>query len=311
MNWRTKAKLQNFLARLPGPVGFHAYYWLQRHFGALRRPTPIEHFTAALDAQEMMQRFNRSAKGAVFLEIGTGRRVNTPIGFWLLGAARTVTVDLHPYLKSQLVHEDINYVVENRREVEELFGERIIKDRFAALLDLATNQWKLADLLSLCGIEYHAPSDAANLSVEAASIDFHTSYTVLEHIPEPTLVNILREGLRVLKSDGLFVHRIDYSDHFSHSDQGISPVNFLQFSDEAWSRIAGNRFMYMNRLRVDDFLDVYKRADHAVREVESIINAGVQEALQRGDIEVDKRFSTKSPEVLATTGSWIVSSHSP
>ena len=51
---------------------------------------------------------------------------------------------------------------------------------------------------------------------------------------------------------------VDYSDHFSHSDQTISSINFLRYSDDEWQRYAGNRYMYMNRLRHDDVLALFR-----------------------------------------------------
>ena len=42
MKWRTKARLQNLIATLPGPLAPFCYYQMQRHFGALRAPTPVK-----------------------------------------------------------------------------------------------------------------------------------------------------------------------------------------------------------------------------------------------------------------------------
>ena len=81
----------------------------------------------------------------------------------------------------------------------------------------------------------------------------HISYTVFEHIPAPILSDILSEAQRVLRPSGLAIHLIDYSDHFAHSDASISAINFLQYDDAAWSRLADNPYMYMNRLRADDY----------------------------------------------------------
>ncbi|MFM6005613.1 MAG: methyltransferase domain-containing protein, partial [Sphaerospermopsis kisseleviana] len=96
----------------------------------------------------------------------------------------------------------------------------------------------MQDLLQFINVDYIAPGDASELSIPSNSIDFHTSYTVFEHIPPDIIKAIIKEGKRVLKSNGLFVHKIDYSDHFSHSDKSISAINFLQFSDSEWNRIA-------------------------------------------------------------------------
>ena len=146
-----------------------------------------------------------------------------------------------------------------------------------------------------------------DLDIEPESVDFHTSYTVLEHIPESIVTDILREGLRVIRPGGLFVHRIDYSDHFSHSDKSISSINFLQYSNEVWARIAGNRYMYMNRLREDDFVAIYEQAGHAIYRLESYVDSNAIRLLENGQLTVDDHFADKPVKMLATTGSWIVS----
>ena len=104
-------------------------------------------------------------------------------------------------------------------------------------------------------IEYIAPGDASKTRLPNACIDFQTSNAVsFEHILRSILVDIVKEGNRILRDCGLCVHRIDYSDHFSHTDKSISSINFLQYSDDEWDRYAGNRYMYMNRLRHDDYI---------------------------------------------------------
>ena len=53
------------------------------------------------------------------------------------------------------------------------------------------------------------------------------------------------------------INYIDYGDHFSHTDDSISSLNFLQYSTNEWSRYGDSKFIYMNRLRHDDFEDIF------------------------------------------------------
>lgn len=307
MNWKIKCKVQNLVAGLPPSYSNAAYYWLQRQFGGLRRVNPVNQLRAGIAVCKWIEGVGRSPVGATFLEVGTGRRISTPIAFWLFGAERIITVDLNRYLKEELVKEDLAYMRENRAEIEDLFNGRIHDDRLSSLVSTTQGRGRLGDVMDLCGIEYMAPADATKLSLPSASIDFHASYTVLEHIPESGVKGILEEASRVLKDDGLLVHRIDYSDHFSHSDKSISPINFLQYDNVTWQKIAGNRYMYMNRLRVDDFEDLFESSGQKILRIESDENQAVRELLENGSIRVDKSFSGKSAVVLSITGSWIVS----
>ena len=116
---------------------------------------------------------------------------------------------------------------------------------------------------------------------------------------------ILREGNRIIRDRGLFVHKIDYSDHFSHSDSSISAINFLQYGDREWDKYAGNRYMYLNRLRHDDFIDLYESLGHNFIKIETSISERAKQELE--NIQLDPQFQNKSKEVLSIDSSWIVS----
>jgi SAM-dependent methyltransferase len=306
LNWRLKARVQNAVARLPESVSYPAYYWIQRRFGGLRHVDPIKGFRKFVNAAERLERVGASPVGAEILEIGTGRQINTPLAAWLCGAGSITTVDLNPYLKEELVRESIGRIARRVDEIRALLGPRLQPDRLEALVGLAGGSWRLGELLELCRIRYLAPADAGRLDVPEGSYDFHLSFNVFEHVTPAALAAILREGNRVLREGGLFVHRVDYSDHFSHKDPSISPVNFLQYSAKEWDRIAGNRFMYMNRLRVDDFLQLFRDAGHDILVAESDVNREVEALLAGGGFTLAREFRAKPAQVLATTGSWFV-----
>jgi len=307
MHWKIKAAIQNVIALLPDAVSYEAYYWIQRHFGALRRVNPVSRLLAGIETCQRIQKHGRSPAGKVFLEVGTGRAPLVPLAYWLMGAERTITIDLNPYLKEELVGDHLRYICENEAEIAALFGPLLNGKRFEEVLTYARGPKRpVTEFLDLCRITYIAPGDAANTRLPDESIDFHTSYTVFEHIPPAALEKILREGNRITKGSGLFVHYIDYSDHFSHSDKGISAINFLQYSDRAWARYAGNRYMYANRLRHDDFLSLFESVGQRVLGADPVTDQNVQNILATGKLKLDDRFRVKSKDVLAMTAAWIV-----
>jgi SAM-dependent methyltransferase len=308
MNWRTKAALQNLVGKMPSDVSYAVYYFLQRRVGGLRSTTPMTRLVAGIETARRICERGRTLEGKVFLEVGTGRQINIPLSLWLCGAAETITVDLNPYLKSELVARDILYLRSHEGEVRNLFKELrqdgMAQDRLTRLIS-ASN--RLEELLSLANIRYLAPADARALDLGSGSVDYHISYTVLEHIPPAALKSIFREGQRLLKPDGLFVHCIDFSDHFAHSDPGISYVNFLQFSEREWERLAGNRYMYHNRLRVDDFLALIRSLGLEIQSVDTEVDERSLEVLRKGFM-LDERFSTKDYQTNATKSAWVVAS---
>jgi len=307
MHWKLKSKIQNAISLLPSAASYEAYYWVQRHLGGLRWIDPTKKFIAAIETWKRIQNQERSPTGKIFLEVGTGRAPIVPIAYWLMGAKSTITIDLNPYLKEELITEHLHWISENKDKTIALFGSLIDKQRFDALVNIGTkSKLSASELLDLCQIVYIAPGDAANTNLPDQHIDFHTSYTVFEHIPPNVLADILREGNRIIKNNGLFVHRIDYSDHFSHSDKNISAINFLQYSDSEWAKYADNRYMYMNRLRHDDFLALFESVGQQIVAVEPNIDQRSEKLLKTKGLSLNDRFSLKTEEVLAISGAWMV-----
>ena len=274
----------------------------------MKRYKPISRLTAAIETWRRIQGKCYSPVGKVFLEVGTGRVPLVPLAYWLMGAEKTITIDLNPYLKADLVMESLKYVSENEEEILNLFGSLVDRKRFDELLAfIRDSRFSTCAFLDLCRVDYIAPGDAADTRLSDRSIDFHTSYAVFEHIPLKVLRRILEEGNRIIKNGGLFIHGIDYSDHFAQTDKSISAINFLKYSDDEWERYAGNRYMYMNRLRHDDFINLFTSVNHSIVETQPNIDQRLKGLLRSGGVLLNERFSSKSEEVLATTGAWIIS----
>lgn len=308
MHWKLKAGLQNAVAGLPSSLSYGVYYRLQRHFGGLRRMDALAGLGDGLEAWKRLERTGLDPAGKVFFEVGTGRAPLVALAFWLLGARKVRTVDLHPYLKAELVRDCLHDIARREERVRALLGERLKTRRLDALLRLdRTFRFDLRAFLDLCAIEYSAPADAARTGLRPSSVDVHASNVTLQHIPPAVVERILQEGNRIVRDDGVFVHHIDYADMFSYADGAIPPVNFLRYSDAEWDGYASNRYMYMNRLRHDDFLDLYRRAGHRLLSVEPTVHGPSLELLRSGRLKVDARFQDKPAVVLATTRSWIVS----
>jgi len=308
MKWKQKSLVQNLIAKLPSNLSYAAYYFFKRNFGYSYDDTPISHLTEGIKLARYIIQQGSLIDDKTFLEIGTGYRINIPIVLWLLGASRIITVDLNPYLKAELVYEDISYMRNHKQEIQALFEDLqspVFTERFRQLAGAENN---LPRLLDITGIEYLAPADATGLDLEPRSVDFHISFTTLEHIPLKTLKSIIREGKRLLRPGGLFVHCIDFSDHFSHSDNSILPINFLQFNDMKWERLAGNRYMYHNRLRVDDFADLFSDTNLRILSMDTIIHEKSRKELREG-FPLDNRFIGRDADTNATTCAWVVASN--
>jgi hypothetical protein len=306
LHWKVKAFIQGTVARFPSRSSYAAYYWLQRTFGTLRSYDPTYGWLAAVEFWKRLKGLGREPIGKSFLEVGTGRAPIVPLAFHLMGAGQTTTIDLNPYLRPELLAAALRHMRHHAEQTRMLFGPFLNDDRWSRLMAVSLDHFDAPSVLRLCDIRYIAPGDAARSGLDGASVDYHTSYTTLEHIPRDVIVAILSEGDRLLREDGLFIHLIDYSDHFSHSDSAISPINFLQYSQPQWARYANNRYMYMNRLRHDEMVEIFGAARRRIILNEPAVDELLLQTLRAGGFKLDADFAAKDPHTLATTGAWIV-----
>jgi SAM-dependent methyltransferase len=283
MRWQTRALIQRLVALLPREVSERLYYQIQRRLGAFRSVEPWEHLSAARQIAEAAAIHGRPVTDAEILEIGTGHRMLVPIALWLLGAKRVVTIDIHRDVKPELVFLDIARMVADRSRVTDTLtfrGGEIQPDRLQFLEQIShQNVEKLfADL----SIEYRAPGDPGALRDAASTYDLHVSRSVLEHVPLRDLARMFTESKRVLRPRGRFVHLVDFSDHFAHVDPSVSSINFLQFNDADWQRLAGNEFAYHNRLRSDDFERLLLESGLAIDEARLVLDDRALNELENG-----------------------------
>ena len=299
MNWKLKAAIQRSCAALP--AGQEAvYYSLQRIFGSLRRPVnPIPMWEEAVSIVSDLQAAGFDIHGARVMEIGTGRRLDMPIGLFLCGAASILTVDLHRYLKPDLALQSLRTLAEHREKLRALFlrvtGAAELDERMESLIRAATFQ----EFLAAARIEYRSPADAAHMDLPDGGIDLQTSYTVFEHIPGPVLAAILREANRLLSKGGVACHHIDPSDHFSHEDPAISAIHFLRYSEAEWDRYAGNQFAYHNRLRTHQYRRIYEECGHEILQWKEIVDSRSLAEI-RGGFPLHEEFRPLAPEILST-----------
>ena len=157
-------------------------------------------------------------------------------------------------------------------------------------------------------IKYIAPCDASNLPYENEYFDFHISFTVLEHIDIKSIRSIFKEARRVLKNKGCLIHLIDYTDHFSHSDQRLSKISFLGYSQSKINFLINNRYMYMNMLRHDDFIDFFQKNEFKILNQDTKVDKKLLENLNKNKdmFKFRKKFINKNNLFLATDSSWFV-----
>jgi len=299
VKWKLKAAIQRTCARMPASETI--YYAIQRRFGSLRRPPdPWPNLQGLREILMQLREIGFALPGKRVMEVGTGQRLDMPLGLYLCGAASIETFDLHRYLREELVLASVGAITAKRKRVIDHFAGLADPLDVERRLDILGGVRTLGELCRAAGIRYHAPADAAHTPLAPRSIDLQFSYNVFEHIPRETLAAILRESNRVLADDGIACHSIDPSDHFAHDDPSISFINFLRFNEKEWKRYHDNQFAWHNRMRKDDYDRLYAEVSHRMIRAEGRVNQRSLELLHNG-FPVDQAFRGRDPEILATT----------
>ncbi len=105
-------------------------------------------------------------------------------------------------------------------------------------------------------INYLAPTSTRELISKKLKFDLVMSTNTLEHFKVSELKSLIADMNVLLNDKAIISSIIDYSDHYSHTDKNISPLNFLKYSDEEWEKF-NNKYLYQNRLRHLDYKDLF------------------------------------------------------
>ena len=299
MNWKKKAFIQRQIGKLPETLSNKMYYYIQKRYGQLRKGTvDIARMTAILNLLKKLKSYGYGIKGKTFFEVGTGWTPVFSILVYLCGG-KTVTVDKTKWLQKELTRNFLFFINKNKTQIGEIFDDLLEEENFYLLMDYINNESiNVKSLLQLCQIQYKAPCDASKTYLEPNSIDYHFSYSVYQYIPFPILKNILLEGNRIVKNDGIFISNILYRDEYSGIDKRISPINFLQYSDEEWKKYAGHKFNSTNRARHDDYENLFKEVGHVLLDVQTRKDESILNIINGDTFKLNDKFKNKSNEVL-------------
>jgi hypothetical protein len=178
---------------------------------------------------------NNGCTGFIF-EFGAGKSLAQNL-YLSNTIDRQLVVDLNPMIDLVLVDQS--------------------RELLSSKANLKSNiEIKSFDNLASYGIEYRAPYDASKTDLPDKSLDACISTNTLEHIPKESIRAIFTELYRTLKDTGVVSAKIDYSDHYAHTDSSISLLNYLNFSESEWKKYNHNCH-YQNRLRHNDYKSIF------------------------------------------------------
>ncbi|MDB5357478.1 MAG: Methyltransferase type 11 [Phycisphaerales bacterium] len=302
MNWKLKAHALAVLSRVP--AGRFAYHRLQRLVGT-NSLDAREGIVRSLEIIKLIREAGADPRGRIFLEIGTGWRPFLPLILYLIGAKRTITFDINPWMDATYAFETYGALRGHLDFIAEDAGvpHDDVRGRYDRIMAPSGD---IDQLLEECFIEYRCPGDAGKTGLAEGSIDFVCSSNVLEHIPPDELERIHREAFRVLRREGLAVHRFNPQDHYSGVDRTITGANFLQYSQEQWHWYGGEGLAYHNRLRCAQHEKLLHDAGFVLRVNRVRIDERARAAIEAGRLSVHHDFAGFTAAQLAADYMWLV-----
>ncbi len=298
MKWTTKATIQRILDAVP--LGQKIYFAGQRYAGGFRRFSISRHLNDVKTLTAMFAMTDTPLAGSRAVEIGAGWMPVVPIALWMHGMMSCASYDVSPLLKDEFIPRIIERLpdadhfespfLESHPSVREIWNRRRNE-----LQTLVRDGASASTILKRCGINYHAPVDTGALALPDESVDIVFSVSVLEHVPTNEIHRIFSECRRILRPNGIMVHIINPSDHFSHGDPSIASINFLQYSEKDFARY-NTSFCYQNRLRASQYRQMIIQHNFSVLAFRAPVDFTAMERLDQ--IPLNPYFAQFSKEDL-------------
>ena len=232
--WKIKSLIFSFIEYLNVPK---LLYFLQK-FVTRRSRSGITSLVASSNWQMHKNVLKKYQTTNLLFEFGAGKSLvqNLYLSNWV---KKQIVVDLYPMIDFKLCDS----ARKNLSKINELRSKVRIKN--------------LKDLENF-GIYYIAPYDATKIHLPDKSIEACVSTNTLEHIPRVNIIKIFSELYKKIKDDGIVSLLKDYSDHYAHTDNNISLLNYLRFTNKQWKRY-NHKFHYQNRLRHYEYINIFKK----------------------------------------------------
>ncbi|WP_286965784.1 hypothetical protein [Flavobacterium sp. UBA4854] len=285
MNHKIKTFLFKTIALLPNKIDDYCYHKIQSFFD---KSTLENRFKSVeptyLRLFKVLKDLNIDLKNKTVFEIGSGWFPTMPYFFkYKFEAEKVITIDINKHFKKETV-----------LELNGLFS----KNYDVTVIPELRNKYGLP-----VGVEYFPNYNIINQ--DFPEVDFVFSRYVLSHMKEND-VDILHKKMKTqLKKDSLIIHFISPSDLRQHGDSSLALHDFLQYSETDWGKIR-TKFDYHNRLRLPQFIEIFKKYDYEILYLD-------YESLQKGTekydlfkkVKLHEDFSKYSDEEL-TAGNILV-----
>jgi SAM-dependent methyltransferase len=302
--WIYKALFYKILSCFPPSFQKKISYFIRRNYGQLKSPIRTYGLSTTEDLFERIKQQKIAPKDKVFFELGTGWVPYTSIYLSLMGAKKVYTLDLDNLIKNEIVFELLEIIL---NKIDKKLRSNLDQSKVKKLKKFKDlKKFSYLEVFRALDIVYLPKSNPKNINIDNNSIDFYYSRSVFEHIPSKDLIDIISEGRRLLKPNGLFISKIDLSDHFANKNNLLSQINFLKYSKATWNFLSKNNFSYANRLRISDFKEYFESLNMSLLNEDNVVSQKIVKQLQESKFKVHKDFWKYDLTELATTSSWLI-----
>ncbi len=140
------------------------------------------------------------------------------------------------------------------------------------------------------GIHYQQ-YDGKTIPLPDNHFDVIWSWTVFEHLRYPKIT--VPEIYRLLKKGGVALHSIDLVDHFNYTWQKDAlTFNCLKYPEWLWNLMTWNRTSYVNRVRLSEWMNLFKKEGFEIVSIETKENEKVKQFHENGKIDYLKKYSS-------------------
>tara|TARA_B100001093_G_scaffold519881_1_gene611086 strand:- start:1909 stop:2748 length:840 start_codon:yes stop_codon:yes gene_type:complete len=273
INWKLKSKIFSFISFFQLD---NLLYFIQKN---ITKKSRIE-INCIIDDWIYHQENLISMKSPSIIEFGAGKNLSQNIFLSNFFSKQTL-VDLNTMIDFQLV----NSAIEKIANLDKSFKNIKIKN--------------LSDLSKYYNIEYIAPLNLITTkNFNSDQFDGCISTNTLEHIPNDQLYEIFYKLKIIIKNEGIVSAVIDYSDHYSHTDRQIGPLNFLQYSTNEFKKYNHNNH-FQNRMRHNDYKKIFQELGYEIIKQIPLNYAST-------DIKMSKEFDKNDKDTYATKGIYLL-----
>ncbi|AXG71332.1 methyltransferase domain protein [Kordia sp. SMS9] len=245
MNHKTKSLIFKSLDVLPNSLGYGIYHQLQKFLNRnsvnFKIKTNDRSFKEAL---QILKKQDIDLTDKTILELGSGWAPIIPYFFThFANAARVVTYDINEHYDAKTI-DKLNAFYKENYQIE---------------INATQGKYRLPK-----NITYYPKTNLADKSIKLnEQVDLVFSRFVLEHIPTEDLLKIHQSFAKILPKSAYILHMISPSDHRAYTDKSLSYYDFLKYSKAEWKK-QHTKFDYHNRLRLPDYINIFKEAGYEI-----------------------------------------------